>query len=149
MINRYLALLLALPALAACVGIAGCGSDEAAEASLTKKQFQKKANLICSNASNEQFKKANEYLEKHPKATEADVIEPAGIPPLEKQLEELKELSAPSGFEDEVQAYLDAFEAALEELKADPEALSPQDNPFAEANKLGEKYKLGDCKDSP
>ena len=132
--------------------ITGCGSGDSAEASLTKEQYQKKANLICNDASNEQLELASKYLAKHPGAEEADLVVPAGIPPLEKELEELKALGVPEGFELEVEAFIEAYEAGLEGLKEEPEAAlseQDQDNPFDEANDLGQKYKLGDCSDHP
>jgi hypothetical protein len=150
MTNNKLTLALGLIAVAGIALITGCGSDESSGASLTKAQFQKKANLICNAASNEQFEKAGIYFKKHPQAEEADFIEPAGIPPLEKELKELQDLSAPSELQEQLDGYFEEFEKGLEKLKAEPQlALSPQDNPFEKANSLAEKYKLGDCSDTP
>jgi len=147
--KEKLTLALALMALAGLVLISGCGSGDS-EDSLTKAQFQKKANLICSAAGNEQFKKAALYVKKHPDAKEADLIEPAGIPPLEKELQELEDLSAPSELQEQLDGYFAKFEKGLETLRAEPQlALSPQDNPFEQANNLAKKYKLGDCSDTP
>lgn len=150
MTNKKFTAALALIAVAGLALMTGCGSGESTEASLTKAQFQKKANLICNAASTEQFEKAAHYSEKHPGAKEADFIEPAAIPPLEKELEQLENLSAPSNFQDQVDDYLAEYEKALEALKAEPRsALPSQDNPFEKANHLAEKYKLGDCSDTP
>jgi hypothetical protein len=147
--SQILALLL-LSALPLALAVAGCGADDSAEASISNAKFQKRANLICNNASVEQYGLASRYLEDHPKATEADVVEPAGIPPLEKQLEELQALGLPRGHEEEAEAFFEEFEAGLEELKENPEAaLSPDENPFEKANKLAEKYKYGDCSGNP
>jgi len=142
-------LALALLAVASLALIAGCGSGDSTE-SLTKSLFQKKANLICNAASTEQYEKAALYIKTHPNAKEAELIEPAGIPPLEKELEELKGLSAPSDFQEQLDGFFTEFEKGLEKLKAEPQlALSPQDNPFEKANNLAKKYKLGDCSDTP
>jgi hypothetical protein len=147
--SQILALLL-LSALPLALAVAGCGADDSAEASISKAQFRKQANLICNKGSIEQYEKANRYLEDHPKAKEADLVEPAGISPLEKELEELQALGVPRGYEEEAEAFLDEFERALEELKEDPRAaVSSGGNPFEKANKLSEKYKFGDCSDSP
>jgi hypothetical protein len=147
MINRYLTLLVALMVLSV---VAGCGSTESEEGTLTKAQFAKRANLICSNASNEQAKNAGPYLSKHPNAEEAELLEMVGIPPLEKELEELRALGLPRGHEAQAEAFIEEFEKALDELKEDPAAaLPPQDNPFEKANSLAEKYEYGDCSQSP
>lgn len=147
MTNRDLTLILILAALA----LAGCGGgDDSPEATLSKAQFAKRSNLVCSAASNEQFEKAGLYLQKHPKAEEAQMIEPVAIPALEKELVELEELGLPRGAEEQAEAFIDEFEAALEQLKEDPEALfTAQGNPFEKANKLAEKYEYGDCSQSP
>jgi hypothetical protein len=148
MAGRHLTLILAL---IACLALAGCGdSDDSPEATLSKAQFAKRSNLVCSAASNEQFEKAGLYLNKHPKAEEAEMIEPVAIPALEKELVELEELGLPKGSEEQAEAFIEEFEAALEELKDDPEALfTAQGNPFEKANKLAEKYEYGDCSQSP
>lgn len=150
MTNKKLKRALALVALASLAVIAGCGGDDSAETSLTKAQVQKKANLICNAASNEQFKLANNYLKKNPKAKEEDLVGLAGIPPLEKELEELEELPVSGDLEDQIDAFLEEFEKGLAAIKDDPDlALSAQDNPFEDANALAKKYKLGDCSDTP
>lgn len=147
--SRILALLLALAALPLCLAASGCGDEESAEASISNAQFQKKANLICNEASNEQFEKASLYAQRHPKADEADLLEAVAIPPLEKQLEELKDLGLPRGHEAEAEAFFEEFEAGLEEMKEDPRSVSEQNNPFEKANELGKKYKYGDCAVNP
>lgn len=150
MSSKYMILFLVLSGLAASLGIAGCGSDESAEASLTKTQLAKRADLICANASEEQFKRAGAYLQKHPGAKERDMIEPAGIPPLEKAIQELKTLSPPAALEAEFDAFTEEFEKALKTTKEDLlTVLSPQKNPFNKANKLARELELGDCSRSP
>jgi hypothetical protein len=147
MLSRYSTLLIALVALSV---VAGCGSDDSQEATLTKAQFAKRANLVCSEASNEQFANAGRYLKEHPKADEAQMMEPVALPALEKELEELRKLGLPRGGEAEAEAFIEEFERALEEMKEDPEAVvSPGGNPFEKANKLAEKYEYGDCSQSP
>jgi hypothetical protein len=150
MIRKYPVLAFALAALAAFISIAGCGADDSEEASLTKAQFAKQADLICSDAANEQAEKAAVYLKKHPKADEAEMMGPVAVPPLEKELGELQELGLPRGHEAEAEAFIEEFEKALGEFKEDPEAaVSPGGNPFEKATRLAEKYEYGDCSQSP
>jgi hypothetical protein len=151
MTSTQLILSCALASLAVLLALAGCGGgEETAEASMSIKQFRVKANLICNEAGTEQFEKVSLYLGQHPKAKEADAIKPAGIPPLEKELGELKALPSPRGHEGEIEAFFEAFEEGLEQGKTTPPSLlSEKHNPFEEANQLGKKYQLGDCALSP
>lgn len=148
---KPLALALLLAALAALIPLAGCGgSSETAQASLSPAQFRKKADFICEGAGNEQGELAGKYKEKHPSAEEADMVGVAAIPPLEKELEELKELPAPKSLEVHLVTFFAAFEKALEEGKEEPMSLlRHKGNPFEAADKLGEKYELGDCAIAP
>jgi len=140
-----------LSALLVLFGGSGCGSGEGtAAASLPKSKFIMRADLICSDAGNEQAKMAAEYLFDHPGAKEADLVVPAAIPPLEKELRELEELGGPSGQEEEFETYLQEYAKALDALKAEPQAaLSPANNPFTKANELASELKAGDCSQTP
>ena len=148
---RYPSLLIALVAMAALPPLTGCGSEDSSEAViLPKDEYAKKADLICSEAGGEQGKIAAAYFKKHPNAEEIDLVEPAGIPPLEKEIEELRELGLPRGQEAETEAFIEELESALEDLKAEPKgALSEKDNPYEKANELGAKLELGDCSRNP
>jgi len=128
----------------------GCGGDDSAEASLPKKEFLKRAKAICAGAEKEQVKIAIAYTKHHPNAQEEDLIEPAGLPPLEKQLEKLTVLGLPSGGAAEVEAFLDEFETALEQGKEDPASLlRSKENPFNQANKLAKEYGIKGCEGAP
>ncbi|MGN6201255.1 MAG: hypothetical protein ACTHNY_02480 [Solirubrobacterales bacterium] len=149
--RTHLFLSMTLLSLLAALGIGGCGNgEETAAASLPKVKFIKQADLICSNASIDQAKKAASYVFDHPGAKEVDLVLPAAIPPLERELDELEELGGPSGEEEEFAVYLEEFAKALDELKAEPKsALSPADNPFKKANKLATELQSGDCSQTP
>ncbi|MGN6587090.1 MAG: hypothetical protein ACTHKT_06390 [Solirubrobacterales bacterium] len=155
MINQYKLILFTASAVAALLGVTGCGSSnggsaETAQAPLTLAEFQEKADFICEGASNEQFEKAGEYSTKHPGAAEADWVEPAGIPPLEKELQELRELPPPSGLKPKIEAFLAEFEKALQQVKKEPVSmLQEKGNPFEKTDQIGEKYELGDCSLQP
>jgi hypothetical protein len=147
-------MLFALLALVPLFGVIGCGSSssgsEATHAPLTLGEFQKKADFICEGASNEQFKKAGEYLTQHPGSKEVDWVESAGIPPLEKELLELQDLSPPSGLKPKVEAFLAEFEKALQQVKKEPASmLQSKGNPFEKTDQLGKNYELGDCSLQP
>lgn len=153
MIARFLtgSLTLVLVAAAAAIAVAGCGSgDSSTSATLPKAAFLLKADAICEAAGNEQTTKAAVYLEQHQSAKEADLVVPAGIPPLEKETRELRALGLPQGHEEEAEAYLKEMGKALQALKEEPSsALSETDNTYKKANEVGEKLGLVDCARNP
>ena len=65
---------------------------------------------------------------------------------MQEQIDEIRDLGAPSGDEDEVEAFLAATEEALEKTEADPGLLAtPGANPFREADQLLIDYGLAAC----
>jgi hypothetical protein len=148
--NKVLPILIALLLVAALTGASGCGGGDSTSASLTKKQFLKKADEICEKGETEQLEMAAKYLKKNPGAEEEELIVPAALPPLQKQTEEIKALPAPEGDEAEVEAIVKAFEKALKDSEANPQdVMSSGSNPFKEADKLAKKYGLTSCANAP
>lgn len=130
--------------------VSGCGGSEAAEVHLTKKQFLKKGDEICSKAENEQFEGAGRYIEKHPNAREIDLVIPVGLPPIEKEIRALKALGTPKGDEAEFEAFIKALEAALEDARKDPKvALGSEATSFKKPNKLASDYGFSVCANNP
>ena len=147
---RYL--LLAVTAAALLPVLADCGSsgeEATAQTTMPLKKYAPKTDLICGEGSIEQTELATVYLEKHPGAEELDMVLPAMVPPIEKEIEELHELGLPRGHEQEAEVFLEEMEKALEALKEDPKGLSQENNPFEKSNELGEKLGLGDCSRNP
>jgi hypothetical protein len=157
--KRHNTFLFLLAALVALLAVTGCGSDESTEASLTKAQFVKKADLICEKAAGTQFEQISVYLKHHSgpvaveeltRAEEQDVADHVVIPPLQRALQELEDLSVPAGYEDRVEGFIEAYGEALEAVEAEPLlAMSQQNTPFAKANGLAAKYEFGDCSQNP
>ncbi len=117
----------------------------------TKSTFIKQADAICSKGKREVESELGSYLEKEgikeigesgespseTKAHEVEVIETIGIPALDRQLDELKALAAPSGDEAKVNAYLSAVEDGIERGAEEPQTLfRSADKIFAESDKL-------------
>jgi hypothetical protein len=128
----------------------GCGSGDSSEAVMSIGQYGKKADLICSAAANEQGPLAVAFLRRHPNSDQGAMVEVAVIPPLEKEMSELKALGLPRGHETQAEDFIKAAEAALGEIKEKPKSALPEKgNPFDEANELGRKLKLGDCSRNP
>lgn len=156
MITRQLTGLLALSATAIALAAAGCGSggessgEAFAQTTMPLARYAHKTDFICSEGSSEQGNLAGAYLEKHPNTKEVDLVEPAAVPPIEKEIAELHELGLPKGHEAEAEVFVEEMEAALATLKKEPSgALSQKDNPFKKSNELGEKLGLGDCSRQP
>jgi len=139
-----------LLAFASVGGASGCGSDSSASSSLSKKEFVKRANRLCVDTEFEQLGQAQKYSSKHPKAEEADLIRPALVPTLKKEIEELEALGSPAGDEGELEAIFRALQKGIEGAESDPASvIKPKTNPFNEANKLATAYGIGDCGRNP
>ena len=154
-VNKGLiATLIGVAAIAAIV--AGCGSsDDETTSSLTKAQFIAQADAICKQGNAEiesefeAFAKKNniDENEEPSKAQQAKLSETILVPNVSNQAEEIGDLAAPSGDEDEVSAMLDSLDEGVEEVEANPQAPfeSKQPNPFGPANKIAKEYGLEVC----
>lgn len=97
----------------------------------------------------EQFQAAGRYAEKHPNAKEEDLL-PATVPPLEKEISELKSLGAPEADGQKVNAIIDALEEAVEAAKRNPRAiLASQGGAFEKPDELAKKYGFTVCANNP
>ena len=133
--------------------IAGCGGGDGDEtSSLTKAQYVKQADAICTKAGEEKekaiaaaFKKRSlDKLPSSKKVQEELVLDV--LPPLKKMTEELAELEAPSGDEERVEAMVQSFEDSVENLEEDPgEGLKENYNAFDKPTKLAADYGLETC----
>ena len=145
MVARDIKVVLALLAVAAMVPVAGCGggSDSSngeafAQTTMPLAKYGHKTDFICSEGSFEQEQLAAAYLAKHPNTKEVDLVIPAAVPPIEKEIKELHEIGLPLGHEKEAEVFVEEMEVALQILKKEPSgAVSRKDNPFNKANELG------------
>jgi len=131
-------LLLAAVIFAAAAG-AGCG-EKSEEAGLTKAQFTKQANAICSKRREERtqaFKKAA------PSEQEVEqVIVDKSLPPYRQMAKEVEELSPPSEDKEQVEKISLLMEKAAESVEDDLTKAAPAIN---EANAAARAYGLSDC----
>ena len=151
---RLIALIGAVVAFAALA--AGCGSSSTTDsgASLSKAEFVKQGNAICEagnkeiNTGFEEFSKENEFSKKN-QPTQADFEEGAQeivVPSVSKQIDQIRELGAPEGEEEKVEAFLENAEAQLEKGEEDPSLLADENNNlFASVNKEGKALGLTAC----
>jgi len=148
--NRWYLPLILLPVLAASL-LAGCGGSD--EDPPTKAAFIKQADAICLGTDGKQ----EEALEAENKKTPLEqlsqaefkkVIVKVGFPPLDEEVEELEELTAPEGDEEEFSELVGDVEEAVEKAKADPESLSETStSPFRSVDERGKDYGFKECSD--
>lgn len=145
--NRYLAGVLAL---ITAMMIAGCGSggesSSDAGAMISKAEYVKQADAICGQTEKQQLQLIGGFGKTKPtRQGRIELIEYAGIPPLEQQEKGLIELPAPREEAAAAKAYLAAYSAGVKQSKEDPEALLEGPSPFAKAETLAKKFGFKVC----
>lgn len=144
-------------ALAIAAIASGCGGGDSSSestASLTKAEFVKEGNAICSKGNAEiesefeAFSKERNLSEtKAPsKEVQEEAAEDILIPAISSQLKEIRALGTPEGDEGEVEEILAGAEEALEEGEEDPiSLLGNEPGKFKEVNKMAREYGLTVC----
>lgn len=143
---------LAIGMAIALVAITGCGSgDDGGEETLTKAEFIKRGDEICSKAEERSEPEAEEFAEENgfdlEKATKDEVEEAITavlVPALEQQAEEIDALGAPEGDEEEIDAIVVALQDGAAEVEDDP-GLVFEDKPLKEASQLARDYGFEAC----
>jgi len=131
--------------------VAGCGGSSDSD-SLTKAEFIKQADAICTKGEKsiedgaEKFAKENDVnTEKPTEAQKEEVITQVVAPEIRKQGEEIGDLGAPEGDESEVEAIVSAVEEGADELEDKPKLLIEGKNPLTDGSKLAKEYGLKVC----
>jgi hypothetical protein len=151
------ALLGALVVALLAAGCGGGGDDSSGDgtesgSSLTKAEFIKQGDEICSKSFAVVEEEANEFAEEHnidtEKPTEAqqeEVIEQVFGPAIKRQSEEIADLGPPRGEEEAVEDIVEAVGRGADEIEEDPAALLEGKNPLAEAGKLAQAFGFKTC----
>jgi hypothetical protein len=146
--GRTLSCVAATALIAVGALVAGCGGDDDEDA-IGKSEFIAKADAICKKGDKEIETTANEVFggqqEQPSQAQIADFGAETVVPNIEQQIADIRDLGAPAGDEDQVDAILTAAEEATDEVKDDPQLLAGQGDPYAEANRLAKAYGLKEC----
>jgi hypothetical protein len=140
--------------LLAVAVFAGCGSDdntnaaaEEAEAPLTKAEFVKQAEQICTKGLKEKEQAVSAALKKgaasNPKGIEK-LVEETIIPSYQRIVEQLGELGVPKEGEAEVEKIVSDFESALDTVESEPVKASKK-NPFLTVDKAAADYGIETC----
>lgn len=141
---------------------ASCGDDDdeattssagtATGAPLSKQEFIQQADQICADGNAEIEQAAGEtFSGGRPSAEDqeaffTDTVVPTG----QRTIDDVRALTPPEGDEEEVTAFLDSAQSAIDEVEADPAALADVEeggssDPFAETNKLAKDYGFEEC----
>jgi hypothetical protein len=155
--KRYLILMLGCIVAVGLIA-AGCGSDDNGNddssssssgtgtdttASLSKAQWIEQADAICkeSNATIEAGSPGNDATAQEVDAYVTDTI----VPAVQSQLDDIRALGTPTEEGDQADAIIQEAQTALDQLKADPTALSKGQDPFADANADAQSFGMKEC----
>lgn len=137
-------------------GGAALSSSEVAEsvttASISKAAFVKQADAICEKREKQiqadflVYAKENKDVKEPTEADYTALIDAVLAPNIEKEVEEIEQLGAPAGDEDEVGEILAARIEGLNHVESSPKTvIDSNEDIFAEASKLAKAYGLKSC----
>lgn len=145
--------IIGLVAVLAAMGLAvgGCGSDDETTA-LTKAQFTKQVNALCKKSGEERVAqyRARQAAEQGTKKgggekAREELFRQSFVIPFQEMVEEIEELGAPEGDEEELEAIYEEWLRGAEIFEQDPLLLLSEPPTFDKANKLSAEYGLTDC----
>lgn len=133
-------------AIVAGLLIAGCGDDE--DEGLSKAEFLKQGNAICKKGDDAIDAAGTKAFggEEPSKQELTEFAEQTIVPNVQREIDQLGELSPPEDDEAEVDSILTQAQSALDEIKAEPQLVATGD-PFADVNKKAKAYGLTACAD--
>jgi hypothetical protein len=155
-LNRaFLSAIAVLVALAALVAGCGGGDDTTDETvTLTKAEFIKQGDAICKQGNKEIEEGFEKFAEENdvPKNQEpskeqgVELVETVILPNVQQQADQIRELGAPEGDEEQVDELITSLEDAVAEGEDDPEILFSGDtDPFADVNQKTTAYGFEVC----
>jgi hypothetical protein len=136
---------------------AGCGGSSdgisVQTGTLTKAEFVKRANAVCSVVRTQFVRDFADYYRDHTpkkvgseKAWEEAVIEKAVVPNYGGlMIDQLSAIGAPSSEKAKVVSFLETLQQRVHELQEDPDELTKSPYPFAKPATLAKKYGLIKC----
>lgn len=145
--------------LATVVAVAGCGGSggssaaDTTTATISKAEFIKKADAICTNGQKRSQSEFTAFAEENPnpKAKEPTAAEWSEIgtqilvPALRRQLDEIRQLGSPAKDEAQIEEFLDQTEEAIEKLEEEPETAKSPAKLLADAHKTIKGYGFKVC----
>lgn len=129
---------------------AGCGGDddETTTAALSKQDFISQADAICAKGDKKLDQAGAQAFGKgQPSKQEieqfaSDML----VPNIQGQIDDVRALTPPQADEEQVSAFLDSAQQALDKVEQDPSLIAQRgQDPFAETTKLGKEYGFEKC----
>ena len=127
---------------------AGCGGDDDnATTTLSQSEFVAKATAICQPVNQDIEAAAQKYLGSgRPTAQDFQQFATAAVvPDTQHVIDQFKELTPPSSEADSYSALIDELQKTNDQVKANPQLLAQQGNPYAKANELAGQAGLDAC----
>lgn len=125
--------------------------DTITTSSLSKAQFVKRANALCTRAREERLEAMNAYGEQNADLSQEErlvgVIKEVFLPTMEAQLAELRALGAPRGDRKQVERIIVAYEQSLDDIAEleGAESTPAINRDLNQAGALARKYGLREC----
>ncbi|HEU5061651.1 MAG TPA: hypothetical protein VFT79_00690 [Solirubrobacterales bacterium] len=107
----------------------------------------KEANALCSKYNEQMTKAFVEFSKENPSPSPAEAAEgirAVTVPATKQEIEDLRQLTPPSGEEEKVEALIERREEALEKIEEEPNFKTSGD-PFEEFNQPLTDYGLTEC----
>jgi hypothetical protein len=151
-LSAMLILVLAMTAIASGCG-GGGGADDASTAPISKAEFIKKADAICTEGGKRTQAKFAAFAKEN-KISEGEELttaqwEGAGteviVPALERQAEEVRQLGIPVGDEAQIEGFLEGVEEAVEKIEEDPKLAKSAPKLLADAHQAIKGYGFKVC----
>lgn len=135
--------------LAVGLVLGGCGSSKKSTttttaAPLTKAEFVKQANAVCTKGTKQNAAAQKALGSKKPTQAQLATFTKTFVPNVQGQIDAIRELAPPTADQAKVTAMLNIAQADLNKVKADPTALFKGDL-FANFAKLAHPYGLTSC----
>lgn len=143
-------------AFAALLLVAGCGgsSDSGAitveTGSLTKGQFTKRADALCTESKEQVFRAFSTFARNAPKSAGREegagaVVHGVIVPTYEGLIEHVSDLGSPEGDEEEITQFLEAIQQQLDAAEEEPSKVVNSSAIFAKAAAIARSYGLTGC----
>ncbi|MGH2976238.1 MAG: hypothetical protein ACRDLL_15445 [Solirubrobacterales bacterium] len=149
---------IALVAAVVALFVVGCGGGDASisTSTISKEAFIKKADAVCKKGFAQLQRGFAAYLKenkksiialRHPSRADYEgLIGGVLVPNLEKEIEEIRALGAPSGDEDRIEEILTAFEEGIETAESNRKAVTNSSEAiFGIGSRLAKEYGLEVC----
>ena len=151
--SKFIAVLAAAAAILVIAAGCGGGSDSSDSSSVTKAQFVKEADAICTKGDKQNEKEFEEFAEEHnlsegkepSKEVQEEAVQDLVVPGVRQQIEEIDDLAVPSGDEAKIEEVVTSVEEGLDELEEDPTLLFKGKNPLGKGSKLAREYGMVKC----